>query len=60
MICGFCNREFSEAQGEKNCQACSMFGGCKLVKCPYCGYEMPREAQIFKWLKRQKEKKNAT
>jgi hypothetical protein len=41
VICSFCDKKFAEADAQKACQACSMFGGCKKVKCPYCGYEQP-------------------
>ncbi|GAB4253810.1 hypothetical protein [Deferrisoma sp.] len=58
MRCGFCGREFSEEAARKECGACSLFGGCKNVKCPYCGYEMPREAGWVRWLRgRGKETK---
>ena len=57
MTCSFCGREFSEAQAEKECRTCSVFGGCKKVKCPYCGYEMPRQPAFFKRFRLRKEKR---
>lgn len=53
MKCGFCGREFDEAAGEKECRSCAMFGGCKKIKCPYCGFESPKEPASIKWLKRK-------
>jgi adenine-specific DNA methylase len=50
--CPFCDREFDEKAAEKACGACAVFGGCKMVKCPHCGYESPREPGLVKWLKR--------
>jgi DNA-directed RNA polymerase subunit RPC12/RpoP len=51
VTCSFCGREFDETQAEKECRGCSLVGGCRNVKCPYCGYEMPREPVVFKKLK---------
>jgi Fe2+ transport system protein FeoA len=30
-----------------------MFGGCRLVRCPHCGAEMPAEPRIVGWLRRR-------
>lgn len=48
-VCGFCGLELEEEQVAKACSGCGAFGGCKLVKCPRCGYEQAREPD---WLKR--------
>ncbi len=48
MKCGFCGHELTEEGIEKACKGCSAFGGCRLVKCPNCGYEQPQQP---KWLK---------
>jgi hypothetical protein len=48
MICPFCRKEFLESDAEKVCQACSLFGGCKNTKCPYCDYEFPQEPALVK------------
>src|SRR5688500_6060484 len=39
--CGFCAHEFTEDEAQKTCSKCADFGGCKMVMCPRCGYEMP-------------------
>ncbi len=49
MKCGFCGHELTEEGIAKACQGCGAFGGCRLVKCPRCGYEQP---QIPKWLQK--------
>lgn len=57
MTCAFCRREFTEQDAQKTCGKCSLFGGCKNLKCPYCGYEMPQVPSIFKKLPFSREKK---
>jgi len=52
MRCDFCGREFDEGAAEEACAACTLFGGCKKVKCPHCGYEMPRETRLVKAIRR--------
>ena len=56
MTCPFCGRDYSEADAQKECRTCSLFGGCKNLKCPYCGYETPREPGFLKKLRIGKEK----
>jgi hypothetical protein len=53
MICPFCYKEFNESDALKACQTCSMFGvgGCRNIKCIYCGYEFPQEPRIVKCVK---------
>ena len=49
--CGFCAHEFSEVDGEMACGKCAHFGGCKMVMCPRCGYEMPQTPKLIKMLR---------
>jgi len=51
MICPFCRKEFSAENAGKECRSCTSFGGCRRVKCPYCGYESPREPDFFGWIR---------
>jgi hypothetical protein len=49
---------FDEKRSDASCGGCPMAKGCKLVKCPNCGYETPPEDN---WLnnilkKRRKQK----
>jgi hypothetical protein len=39
---------FEEEDGLKACGACASFGGCRHVKCPRCGYEMPQTPDLVK------------
>ncbi len=52
MKCSFCGHEFDENEAVPACSGCLMSKNCKLVKCPNCGYEMPKEP---KWLKAIKD-----
>jgi len=58
MICSFCDKEFDEHASEKACRQCSLFGGCKKVKCPHCGYESPKQPKSLKWLNKIGRKYN--
>ncbi len=40
--CSFCGNVFSEEEGACACGKCALFGGCRMIKCPRCGYEMPQ------------------
>ncbi len=52
MICSCCCKAFEGEEAKKECSNCSMFGACKKVKCPHCGYEMPQEASLIKFFKK--------
>jgi len=56
MICSFCGKEFDEESAGQGCRACAMFGGCKKVKCPHCGYESPQKPKSLKLLEKIREK----
>ena len=49
MKCSMCGYRFNEEEAAAACKGCVMPKGCKLVKCPGCGYETPPEP---KWLKK--------
>jgi len=49
MKCSLCGHEFDQAQGQAACKSCPMTKGCKLIRCPNCGFETPA---VPKWLKR--------
>lgn len=46
--CSLCGFEFNEDEAQTACKNCPMMKGCKLIRCPQCGYEMPPEPR---WLK---------
>lgn len=60
MKCPLCGLEFKEEYGQSACKGCAISKSCDLIKCPNCGYEIPREPSFIKSLKRWKEKKYAT
>jgi rubredoxin len=51
MKCGFCGFDFDPASAEAACGSCPLVKGCSLVRCPHCGYEMPPEAKLVRWLR---------
>ncbi len=53
MKCSLCGFEFNERQSEGRCKSCPMMRGCKLIKCPNCGFETPPEPKWIKYLKRK-------
>jgi rubredoxin len=52
MKCGMCGYEFNMEEAETSCGGCPLVKGCGLVRCPRCGYEMPPEAALVRWVKR--------
>ena len=52
MRCDFCGYEFKEEDGIQGCRNCPMGSGCKMVKCPRCNYEIPKEPLWIKKLKK--------
>lgn len=48
ITCPFCNHRFSAEESAKSCANCALFGGsgCKKLRCPNCGYEMPAPARL--------------
>lgn len=48
MKCTVCGFEFNEKNAQESCKSCPMMKGCKLIRCPNCGFETPPEP---KWLK---------
>ena len=51
MICAFCGKTFDPQTARSACQHCATFGGCNKIKCPHCGYDMPAETRLVKWLR---------
>ncbi|CUU36300.1 hypothetical protein DCOP10_116332 [Armatimonadetes bacterium DC] len=60
MTCGMCGREMTDEGIQKACRGCAAFGGCRLVKCPYCGYEQPQQPGWLKWLVEIAKRKQET
>ena len=53
MMCPFCGKAFDAQASQSACHTCSMLGGCKKVKCPHCGYDMPAETKLVQWLRKK-------
>ncbi len=53
--CGYCGMEFDEAAAEKACRCCPM-SGCRMVRCPRCGFESLPEPRWIRWLKNRRRK----
>ncbi|MFZ2654558.1 MAG: hypothetical protein WAX69_06540 [Victivallales bacterium] len=49
MRCSLCGNEFDENSAASSCEGCIMAKKCRMVKCPNCGYETPKEPE---WIKR--------
>jgi predicted amidophosphoribosyltransferase len=48
--CSFCSKKFTEEEAILSCGNCTLFGGCRKVKCPHCGYETPQIPGLLKTL----------
>jgi Fe2+ transport system protein FeoA len=44
FTCPLCGCRFPEAAGKTACRGCPLAFGCRLIKCPNCGYDLPRQA----------------
>ncbi len=58
MKCSLCGFEFDQRKADLACQGCFTAKGCKLVKCPDCGYEMPPEPEWLKKIVERRKKGN--
>ena len=58
MKCALCGNEFTEEEAAGSCRGCIMASGCHMLKCPNCGYEIPKEPGLIKlirdWTERRK------
>ena len=41
--CSLCGLQFTEEDAHSTCSRCSFFKGCRLIKCPNCGFELALE-----------------
>lgn len=56
MNCSYCGLDFDETCARHQCQGCLVASGCRSVRCPRCGYEMPEEIQFFGRVREWKER----
>ncbi|HDK17618.1 MAG TPA: hypothetical protein ENG95_00425 [Nitrospirae bacterium] len=59
MKCSLCGLEFKERDGLSSCKGCPVSGSCSMIKCPNCGYDIPREPGLIKLLKKWRKKSDA-
>ena len=60
MKCPLCGFKFQEEDGRVACRGCPLAGGCHMLKCPNCGYDVPIEPRLIKALKAWRRKDNGT
>jgi NAD-dependent SIR2 family protein deacetylase len=48
--CSLCGARFTH--GTLVCVACPLNAGCEVVKCPSCGYQVPRRSRIVDFARR--------
>ncbi|NUQ71722.1 MAG: hypothetical protein HUU17_13005 [Chthonomonadales bacterium] len=51
--CTMCGNEFSQEEAAIACRACTLVGGCRKTRCPACGYEMPEETWLARWIRKR-------
>jgi rubredoxin len=54
MRCSFCGYVFDPNEVENACGNCPLVRDCHLIHCPRCGYEMPPEAKLVRWLRKRR------
>ncbi len=47
-----CHKEYDAGRASHACKRCALMGGCKMTRCPHCGYEQPQDAGLVKLLRR--------
>lgn len=57
--CSLCGYEFKESEEQQACKSCLMMKGCKLIRCPRCGFEMPPEPKWLKYFKKGRKSNEA-
>ena len=55
MKCTLCGFEFEEDKAQPACTSCALMKGCKLIRCPNCGFETPPEPKWLKYFKKGKK-----
>jgi hypothetical protein len=53
--CSLCGMVFEPAQ-EKSCGGCPIKKDCGRICCPNCGFQMPKDSRLVRWLKRKLNK----
>lgn len=51
IVCPLCSKEIP--QDAEQCRTrCPMGKNCGLIRCPYCGYEMPPKSRLVKLVRK--------
>ncbi|RMH78086.1 MAG: hypothetical protein D6681_20385 [Calditrichaeota bacterium] len=53
--CPLCGYRYFEGRHSR-CSSCPLNHGCEITCCPNCGYEMPGESSLVRWLKKWSRK----
>jgi hypothetical protein len=58
VTCPLCGALYEEGEGVACHTGCPFRHGCKMLACPHCGYEVPAQTRLTRWLSRWLEKKS--
>ena len=59
MKCDMCGLEFDQTEAQTACAHCPMSRGCKMLRCPRCGYEMLPEPKLVSWLRKLSQRRKS-
>lgn len=51
--CSLCGAVFDP--GENTCGGCVLRRDCRLICCPNCGFGIPEDSKLLKWLRKRKK-----
>ncbi len=51
MTCPLCGKDVHESATAGACAKCPVNKGCKLIRCPNCGYEIPPAPRSLTFMK---------
>jgi len=50
ITCPLCGATYAETEGRGCRGGCPVSSGCNLLACPRCGYEVPAQTRLTRWL----------
>jgi hypothetical protein len=50
MTCPLCGVRIAPKEQAFACERCPLARGCRLSRCPRCGYEWPAESRLVRWM----------
>lgn len=51
MNCPLCGAWWDRTEPVWACRQCPLASGCRLARCPQCGYEWAPESRLVNWFK---------